>query len=494
MPRLVTKFKYLKPGGGGKSVGGYARYIATREGVEKLDDTHRHAPTTTKQQALIEKILRDFPESKGSPEYEDFLREKNVGNASEFISMAIEENLDALANTKTYADYIATRPRVERFGSHGLFTDEGVEVQLSKVSQELNAYTGNVYTAILSLKREDAARLGFDNGSRWRDFLRGQTQTLSANLKIPMDHLRWYAAFHNEGHHPHIHLIAYSTVPGEGHLSKHGMENMRSAFVREIFSQELLFTYQQQTEYRDQLREQGRESISEIVARINAGTYRNPRIEELLLQLADRLYRTTGKKVYGYLKPDVKAIVDQIAAELAGDESIRKLYDLWYEQREDVLRTYTDTFPDRVPLEQNKEFKSIRNAVIQEALTITPQAWRQTNAGQRLRTEEEQSNGESVFSPPYPLRQYEKSDDNGDSSAVFEEQRPVATEDMPETMGNPAPVYASNVARSVSTLMAQMLRLFQGQDQRRDQNQRQQIDRKQRREISEKKQAMGIRD
>ena len=401
MPRLVTKFKYLKQGKGGKSVGGYARYIATREGVEKIDDTHRHAPATQKQQALIEKLLRDFPETKGSQEYEDFQREQTVGNASEFITMAVEENLDAVADTKTYADYIATRPRAERFGSHGLFTDDGVEVWLSKVSQELNAYKGNVYTAILSLKREEAVRLGFDNGSRWRDFLRGQTQTLSENLKIPMDHLRWYAAFHNEGHHPHIHLIAYSSVPGEGRLSKQGMENMRSAFAREIFSQELLFTYQQQTEYRDQLRLQSRENISDIVAQINAETYQNPRIEELLIQLADRLSRTTGKKVYGYLKPDVKAIVDQIVAELAGDESIRKLYDLWYEQREDVLQTYTDTFPERIPLEQNKEFKSIRNAVIQEALKITPFIQRRADVSQRLRIEEEQP-----FPEDQPLKRH----------------------------------------------------------------------------------------
>ena len=370
MPRLVTKFKYLKPGTGGKFVGGYARYIATREGVERIDDSHRHAPVTQKQQTLIEKILRDFPDTKQSHEYRDFRQEQTVGNASEFISMAMEENLDAVVNTKTYADYIATRPRAERFGSHGLFTDDGVEVQLSEVSKELNAYQGNVYTAILSLKREDAARLGFDHGSRWRDFLRGQTPTLSENLKIPMNHLRWYAAFHNEGHHPHAHLIAYSTVPGEGHLSTKGVEKMRSAFAGEIFSQELLFTYQQQTEYRDRLREQGQESVSEIVAKINAGEYLNPRIEELLIQLSNRLSRTTGKKVYGYLKADVKAIVDQIVVELAGDENIRELYDLWYEQREEVLRTYTDHFPDRVPLEQNREFKSIRNAVIQEALKI----------------------------------------------------------------------------------------------------------------------------
>ena len=370
MPRLVTKFKYLKPGTGGRSVGGYARYIATREGAERIDDSHRHAPATQKQQALIEKILRDFPDTKQSHEYRDYQQERTVGNASEFISMAMEENLNAVANTKTYADYIATRPRAERFGSHGLFTDDGVEVQLSEVSKELNAYRGNVYTAILSLKREDAARLGFDHGSRWRDFLRGQTPTLSENLRIPMNHLRWYAAFHNEGHHPHVHLIAYSTVPGEGHLSTKGVEKMRSVFAREIFSQELMFTYQQQTEYRDRLREQGRERVSEIVAKINAGEYLNPRIEELLVQLSDRLSHTTGKKVYGYLKSDVKAIVDQIVAELAGDENIRELYDLWYEQRENVLRTYTDHFPERVPLEQNREFKSIRNAVIQEALKI----------------------------------------------------------------------------------------------------------------------------
>ena len=500
MPRLVTKFKYLKPGQNGKSVGGYARYIATREGVEKVDDTHRHAPATKKQQALIERILRDFPEAKGNHEYEDFLREQTVGNASEFISMAIEENLNAVANTKTYADYIATRPRAERFGSHGLFTDEGVEVQLSKVSQELNAYKGNVYTAILSLKREDAARLGFDSGSRWRDFLRGQTQTLSENLKIPMDHLRWYAAFHNEGHHPHVHLIAYSSVPGEGHLSKQGMENMRSAFARDIFSQELLFTYQQQTEYRDQLRQQGRESISDIVAQINAGTYRNPRIEELLLRLADRLSRTTGKKVYGYLKPDVKDIVDQIVAELAGDENIQKLYDLWYEQREDVLRTYTDTFPGRVPLEQNKEFKSIRNAVIQEALKITPYFQQRAGAGQRLWTEEKQPFPESQslrekgFSPPYPLHQQEKSDDGDDDSAILEDQGPITAVDEYESVKHVEPVYIPSVARSVSALMTQLTRLFQEQDQQREKNQHQQIDRKQRREISEKKQAMGIRD
>ena len=351
-------------------MGGYAKYIATREGVEKIDDSQRHAPATIKQQELIMRILRDFPDARESHEYEDYRREKTVGNASEFIARALEENMDRVADSKTYADYIATRPRAERFGSHGLFTDDGVQVQLSKVSQELNEYTGHVYTTILSLRREDAARLGFDNGSRWRDFLRSQTMTLSENLKIPIDHLRWYAAYHDEGHHPHIHMIAYSTVPGEGYLSDKGVEKLRSTFAREIFSQDMLHIYEQQTEYRDQLREQGRESVAEIVAQINSGVYSNTKVEALLVSLSDRLSRTSGKKVYGYLKADVKAIVDEIVAELAADERIRKLYDLWYEQRENVLRSYTDHFPERIPLEQNKEFKTIRNAVIQEAMKI----------------------------------------------------------------------------------------------------------------------------
>ena len=373
MPRLVTKFKYMKPGARGKSAGGYARYIATREGVEKIDDSRRHAPATQKQQTLIAKLLRDFPEAKTSHEYQDYLANQTVGNASEFITQVIEENMDAVADTKTYADYIATRPRAERFGSHGLFTDDGVQVQLEKISEELNQYTGHVYTSILSLRREDATRLGFDTGSRWRDFLRSQTQTLAENLKIPLEHLRWYAAYHNEGHHPHVHLIAYSSIPGEGYLSERGVENMRSAFARDIFSQELISTYEQLTAVRDQLRQQGGERVAEIVEQINAGEYRNERVEDLLRKLSIRLAHTCGKKQYGYLKSDLKAIVDQIVIELAKDERIQTLYDLWYDQREDVLRTYTDTFPERIPLEQNKEFRSIRNAVIQEAMKITKQ-------------------------------------------------------------------------------------------------------------------------
>ena len=426
MPKLVTKFGYLKQGKG-KSPGGYARYIATREGVEKISDTPK----------------------------------------------------------KTYADYIATRPRAERFGAHGLFMDEGETVVLSRVSEELNAYTGNIYTAILSLRREDAARLGFDSGTRWRDFLRGQTETLSENLKIPMAHLKWYAAFHNEGHHPHVHLIAYSTVPGEGHLSKQGVEKMRSSFANEIFHQDLLCTYQSQSEYRDQLRSQGRESIAEIVAQINSGNYENPRVEELLIRLAEKLSHTSGKKVYGYLKPEAKTIVNAIVAELAGDERIKKLYNLWYEQREDVLRTYTDTLPECLPLEQNPEFKSIRNAVIQEAMKLM-EAEQMSESIPLIRVEQESEKDTSEPEPP------------GEQKTVeFPVVEIRTAPDTPQVASEPAPAMHIDGALTATAslrLLQNLSRLIEKKYQQEQRSDRPVIDRKQKREIAEKKQAMGLRD
>lgn len=370
MARLVTKFKYLKPDDK-LSPSGYAKYIATREGVDKIDESFKLKPATANQKQLIAKILRDFPDSKNSLEYEDYQQNKTVGTASEFITRMMEENAAQMMNSKTYADYIATRPRAQRFGSHGLFTDDGVSVNLSKVSEELNLHEGNVWTAIISLRREDAERLGFNTGERWRDMLRSQTEALSTNLNIPMQNLKWFAAFHNESHHPHVHLIAYSTAEGQGYLSPKGVNNLRSSFAKDIFAQDLVSVYEKQTEHRDALRANSREIIAEIISKINSGIYDNPKLEEMLLLLADRLSKTSGKKVYGYLKEDVKAIINSIVDELAADERISALYDLWYEQRENVIRTYTDELPERVPLSQNKEFKSIKNAVIQEAMNIT---------------------------------------------------------------------------------------------------------------------------
>lgn len=471
MARLVTKFKYLKPNRK-VSAGGYAKYIATREGVEKIDDTKKFAPATTKQKNLIEKILKDFPDSKDMFEYVDYLEKQNVGSASDFISRVMEDYAYEISGRKAYADYIATRPRAERFGSHGLFTDDGVQVQLSKVTEELDKHKGNIWTAIISIRREDAERLGFNTGTRWRDMLRTQTEALAKNLKIPMENLRWYAAFHNESHHPHVHLIAYSTVENEGYLTQKGVENLRSSFAKDIFQQDLLCIYERQTEHRDKLRAEARDIVEDLVSKINSEIYISASIQNKLLELADRLSKTKGKKVYGYLKPDVKALVDSIVEELASDDRIKKLYDLWYEQKENTIRTYTDEMPQRIPLVDNKEFKSIKNAIIKEALKLNL-------------TEDEVEKNENTDEEPV-LNPFEY-EENTSAESVFDSDKGVLY-----------PHYSiktnrNSVAVSSLYLLRYLCNIIQNQLRFEEKQKAQRTDKKLQQKINDKKQAQGLK-
>lgn len=261
------------------------------------------------------------------------------------------------------------RPHVEKTGAHGLFTDSDVPINLSAVAKEVAGHPGVVFTEVLSLRREDAARLGYDHGSAWRDLLRSHTKEMAEAMKIPLPDLRWYAAFHNESHHPHMHIVAYSAGK-EPYMTEQGLHRLKSSFAREIFKQDLLQIYDRQTEHRNALAQESRDMLSEIVEQINTGGYDNETVELMLKELSDTLSRTKGKKVYGYLPQRAKNLVNGIVDELAKDSRIAGLYDLWYEQREKVIRTYTDTMPERIPLSQNKEFKSVRNAVIQEAMNL----------------------------------------------------------------------------------------------------------------------------
>ena len=471
MARLVTKFKYLKPNRK-VSAGGYAKYIATREGVEKIDDTKKFAPATAKQKNLIEKILKDFPDSKDMFEYADYLEKQNQGSASDFISRFMEDYAYEISGRKAYADYIATRPRAERFGSHGLFTDDGVQVQLSKVTEELDRHKGNIWTAIISIRREDAERLGFNTGARWRDMLRTQTEALAKNLKIPMENLRWYAAFHNESHHPHVHLIAYSTVENEGYLTQNGVENLRSSFARDIFQQDLLCIYEKQTEHRDKLRAEARDMVENLVSKINSEIYISASIQHKLLELADRLSKTKGKKVYGYLKPAVKSLVNSIVEELASDDRIKKLYDLWYEQKENTIRNYTDEVPDRIPLAQNKEFKSIKNAVIKEALKL--------NLTEDVVEKSENSDNESVTKP----FEYEE---NTSAESVFDSDR-----------GFLYPRYSIKTNRKSAVasslyLLRYLCNIIQNQLRFEEKQKAQRTDKKLQQKINDKKHAQGLK-
>ena len=370
MAKLVTKFGYIKPNGT-KNVSGYVKYIATREGVMIPKDKDKSIPITPKQLSLISQLLKDFPDAKKSLEYTDYTDKPTAANASEFISRTIEENMCDLKDTKTYADYIATRPNVEKVGTHGLFSYEGMDINLSKVSNDLKNHNGNVWTMIVSLRREDAERLGFNTADRWKDMLRSQVPQLSKSLKVPMKNLKWYAAFHNESHHPHIHLIAYSTIENEGYLSKSGIEQIRSSLANDIFEQELLSEYKEQTKKRDELKLTTKEVASEIVREINSGMYSNPELQMQFVALAKKLTKAKGKLQYGYLNKSIKGIIESIVDLLEQNDRISVLYDLWYENRYAILKTYTDEVPKKIPLSQNNEFKSIKNVIISVALDIS---------------------------------------------------------------------------------------------------------------------------
>ena len=363
MAGLILKSPYLKPGGE-KSPGGYLKYIATREGVEMAEDTSCHLPATAEQQKQIKALLKKHPQSTDSHEYQDYLANPTRGNADAFLWNICEEYQDG-PKRDVYLKYIDERP-----GSNGLFTDEGVPIVLSQVQKEMNEHPGNIWTHIISLRREDAERLGYNNPDAWMHLLRSQRNMIAQQMKISPENFRWYAAFHNEGHHPHVHMMAYSIDPNEAYLSTKGIETIKSNLAQEIFRQDLLQIYQKQTDLRDELRQESRDRITEIVDAINHGSFDNPQMQMMLVQLADRLAKAKGKKQYGYLNASTKKLVDSIVAELAGDSRIRELYSLWYQQKEDVLRTYTNKMPERIPLEREKEFRTIRNAVVQAALQL----------------------------------------------------------------------------------------------------------------------------
>lgn len=368
MAKFILKWRYIKSGSVKHSTN-LVKYIATREGVERCDESWKHHPATVDQQRLINNLVKDFPDSVESLEYQDYISEPTKSSASEFISRTIEDNVDLIGKKENYVGYIAMRPRVEKLGSHGLFTQKDEEINLDTVSKTVAEHEGAVWTTIMSLRREDAKRLGYDNAKMWRDMLRSQSNKLAKAMNIPLTDLRWYAAFHNEGSHPHVHLISYS-VGKEPFMTEQGLMKFKSDFAHEIFRNDYYHIYHEQTAQRNALRETGREKMAEIVNQINNGSYDNETIKLMLQQLVAELDNYTGKMVYGYLPKKAKNLIDGVIDELAKDERIAELYHLWYEQKEEIIRTYQDTMPQRIPLSQNKEFRTIKNAVIQEALNL----------------------------------------------------------------------------------------------------------------------------
>ena len=360
MARLILKSPYIKSTGGAS---GYLRYIATRERVELIPDDR---PPTRKQAQLIAKLVKDFPDSKTLYEYEDYLTKPTKVSASAFITLALESNWDAIHESDQYMKYIATRPRAERIGTHGLFGDDDA-VSLEKAMEELESYTGNVWTHIISLKREDAARLGFDNAAAWRNLIRAHRNDIAAAMKIPPGDFRWYAAFHDEGEHPHIHMMAWSVKPGQAYLSKDGIRQIKSKLTNDIFRNEMLHLYEQKSESRDELVREARRAMLELVQTMQDSMCDHPDAEQLMLELAAQLGTVKGKKSYGYLPKRLKNLVDKIVDEMERLPVVSKCYEKWMMLQGEVDSYYHDKPQERIPLSQQKEFRQIKNAVIQEA-------------------------------------------------------------------------------------------------------------------------------
>lgn len=359
MIRLVQKCGYIRQG----NVAGYLKYIATRERVQKLDG---NGPATAKQRQLIDRLLRDFPDSDELFEYMDYMDNPTLENASAFIAAALDINAHTFQEGDVYMKYIATRPRVERTNDHGLF-GQADSISLDRAMDEVAGHKGNVWTLIWSLRRGDAQQLGYDKAANWRQLVRSHQMEIAKAMKIPPDQLHWYAAFHDEGHHPHVHVMVWSADPKQGYLTRNGIKAMRSTMTNAIFQDELYTLYQQKDVSYKEVTAAARRKMTALVERMNSGIYDSPSIAEKMIALSKSLESVSGRKVYGYLPKSVKAQVDTIVDELAQLPEVAEYYATWNQLRDELEGFYKEKPRQHLPLSQQKEFKAIKNAVIQEA-------------------------------------------------------------------------------------------------------------------------------
>ncbi len=376
MSQLIVTSRYLKNGNQKNKTKrrNYTKYIATRETVEIRSQkfVDRNANATKNQEQLINDLINDFPESKRYLEYEDYEREPTIENAGELISTIVERNADVVGNRQNFVGYMAMRPGVEKRGSHGLFNEKNEPIILNQAANEIAEHKGNVWSHVVSLRREDAVRLGYDNSDAWRELVKRHISDIAKAQNIPLCNLKWYAAYHDTTHHPHIHLLVYSTNPKQGFLTKAGIDKIRSAFANDIFHDDLQSIYQEQTVSRDELKAVSKNEFESIVNRIASNDHTDPQLGELIRKLYIQLQNVKGKKVYGYLPKEIKETVNKIFSELAKDENIRQLYDKWCSLERLKCKTYTQKEKELPSLTDNKVFQPVRNMIIRTVLNMKP--------------------------------------------------------------------------------------------------------------------------
>lgn len=373
MAKLIFISPYLKGSSNSARLANHVRYISTRDGVQTLSDSAKNLPPTKKQEEYIQKLTKKFSEATLLPEYEEYISAPSRYTASEFIEQTEEIYSFNLDERENFIGYIANRPGVKKLNEHGLWNADGQVPVMQTAMDEVSQHNGNVWRPIISLPREDAERLGYDHVEAWQNLIKSSLIDIAESYKIKPDHLRWYAAMHMKEKHIHVHMVIFSTDPKEGYLTKQGIKQIKSALVRQVYKDDLLNVYQKQTAHRYLLQDNALEVMDSLIQKMQDGDLKNPKLELLIAELAERLQNYSGKKVYGYLPPANKRIVDAIVDELSSDERVAEAYSLWQGMRDEVFSFYSKAKPERVPLSQQKEFKPVRNMVIREVVQMMEQ-------------------------------------------------------------------------------------------------------------------------
>ncbi len=369
MPKLIVTSRYLKKGAV-KKLQNYVKYIATREGSVPVKENSGNEPATEKQCELIVSLLREFPDSTQTFAYEDYSKASTEKNASALISEIIENNVDRIGERENYIGYLANRPGAVKFDTHALFSQEDTAIDLNAVAKEIANHGGNVWTHVVALRRDNAQQMGYDNLTAWRELVKRQISNIAKAQKIDMQNLRWYAAFHDKETNPHVHIVVYSTDEREGYLTNKGIEQIRSGFANDIYQDELHHLYARQTEVRDLLKKESAELMQRLSAKVQSNTSFEPELCRMIQLCRKQLQESKGKKVYGYLKPEVKRTVDRIFELLASNESIQKMYDLWCEMEQQKHDVYSSAKITPPLLVENPQFKSVKNMIVRAVLDM----------------------------------------------------------------------------------------------------------------------------
>lgn len=370
MSQLIVKWRYMSPNSK-TNAKNLIKYIAKRDGVEFTDECWRGKKVTKYQEELIKQLINDFPSAINSEEYKVYFEKQTRGAASDLITQTLDYNLDMVAKRENYVDYIAHRPGVETYGKHGLFSDVNVPVNnLDNVANRVANQNDNVHTYIISLSREDAVRLGYDNAENWMGLIRENKMNFAKALGIPYSDLEWYGAFHNESYHPHVHLVMFSKSQ-KAFITKDRLENLKMNLSRQIFADDRIEIYKEQNKVKNQMSKTVKEKYDLLINEINKGNFKSDNIEKYMIELSEMFETYKGKTVYGYLPQSMKKKVNSILTELEKDENISELYNLWCKCNNQIVEMYQQTLPEYVPLSQNKTFKLLKNLIIKEALKIS---------------------------------------------------------------------------------------------------------------------------